>query len=217
MCAWAQVPQRPQGAVGNSRVNTDFSQYKTFTWAKSDLTVVGQNGYDIYYYEIEPANKAQRKAKNRNVKTTATSDPYVYSYSVIIPARDDNANSAIQDAISNELEGRGYRENSGSGDLIVAYQVLEQKAKLHGYVNDNPAVVGGNEVRQPSDTATFLLEPGTLIITLIDAKTSQMVWDGFAPEMNDNNAFITDEIKLKEAVHNIFDQFKYSADKARRN
>jgi hypothetical protein len=216
--AWAQLQddnrQVPKGAVGNSRTNVDFSKYKTFTWAQSDLTAVGPNGYDIYYYEMEPVNKPQKKAKNKSAKQIT--EPYIYSYSVIIPAKDETANGAITDAISNELEGRGYRENSSNGDLIVAYQVLDRPAKLHGYTNDDPAVVGNEEVRQPSDTATFDLEPGTLMVSLIDANTSQMVWTGFNPGMNENNAFITDEVKLKEAVHNIFDQFKYTADKASR-
>ncbi len=210
--AWAQ--QQP--AVGNSKVNTDFSKYKTFTWAKSDVTAVGPNGYDIYYYEFEPAYKTQKKANNKSAKET--NEPYVYSYSVIIPAADENANGVIQDAISNELEGRGYREEGSTGDLIVAYQVLDRKATLHGYNNDDPTTVsGGQQVRQPSDTATFALQPGTLIVSLIDAKSSQVVWTGFAPNMNNNDTFITDEVKLKEAVHNIFNEFKYSADKAKRN
>ena len=217
--AWAQLQddnkQVPKGAVGNSKTNVDFSKYKSFAWAESDLTTVGPNGYDIYYYEFEPADKQQKKVKNKMAKTT--SDPYVYSYSVIIPAKDKNANSVIQDAISNELEGRGYRETESSGDLLVVYQVLEHKSKLHGYTNDDPTVVGGQEVRQPSDTTTFALEPGTLIVNLVDAKTSQVVWNGFNPAMNDDDAFSTDEVKLKEAVHAIFEQFKYTADKARRN
>lgn len=221
--AWAQQDNNrpaPRGAVGNSKINVDFSKYKTFTWAKSDLTMVGPEGYDIYYYELEPTDNP-KKAKNKSARDvnndmSKANDPYVYSYSVIIPARDDNANSVIQDAISNELEGRGYRENQSDGDLVVAYQVLEQKAKLHGYVNDDPKVVGGREVRTPQDTATFDLKPGTLIISLIDEETSQMVWTGFNPGMNENDMFMTDEVKLKEAVHNIFDKFKYTADKARR-
>jgi hypothetical protein len=209
--AWAQQ------AVGNSQVNTDFGKYKSFTWAqKSDVIEVGPNGYDIYYYESEPVYKEEKKAKNKSAKRTKT--PYVYSYSVIIPARDETANSVIQDAISNEMEGRGYAESSSGGDLIVSYQVLDQKAQLHGYNNDDPTVAGGQQVRTPQDTATFVLQPGSLIVSLIDAKTSQMVWNGFTRNLSENNAFITDEVKLKEAVHNIFQEFRYSSnDKARRN
>jgi hypothetical protein len=205
-----------QQAVGNSKVNTDFSQYHTFTWAKSDPTLVGANGYDIYYYEFEPANKLD-KVKQAADKTN-NQEPYIYSYSVIIPATNEEADAIIKDAITNELEGRGYRADANSGDLIVAYQVLERKAQLHGYRNDDMKTVsGGQQVREPEDTATFALEPGTLIISLIDKKTSQMVWDGFSRNMNKNDAFITDEVELRKAVHNIFNEFKYSAGRARRD
>jgi hypothetical protein len=236
--AWAQQ------AVGNSKVNTDFSKFRTFTWAKQDLTAVDDDGYDVYYYDIEPATKhemkreakeekremkeekreekmekkAEKKAeRNSSASNTAMNDePYYYSYAVIIPAQDENSNSVIKDAITNELEGRGYAENGSNGDLIVSYQVFDKRAQLHGYNNDDPVIASGEQTRTPQDTATFLLEPGSLMITLVDAKTSQVVWDGFAKNMYRNNEFITDEVKLREAVHDIFSQFKYTADKARR-
>lgn len=220
----ASVSAWAQNAVGNSRVNTDFGKYKNFTWAQSDVTAVGPDGYDIYYYEFEgvpkhernqKVTKEQKKAKNKSAK--AVKQQYIYSYSVIIPAKDESVNAVLRDAISNELEGRGYAEASASGDLIVSYNVLEKKATIHGYNNDDPVVAGGQQIRQPSDTATFILEPGSLIISLIDAKSSQMVWTGFTRNMNENDAFITDEVKIKQAVHSIFEQFNYSADKARRN
>jgi hypothetical protein len=208
--AWAQQ------AMGNSKVNTDFTKFHSFTWAKSDPTAVGVEGYDIYYYEADPSYKKQKPAKNKSAKAN-TMEPYVYSYTVIIPAQDEAANGVIMDAISNELEGRGYQEDATSGDLIVAYQVLDKKAKLHGYSNDDPTTLtGGEQVRTEDDQTVFLLEPGTLMITLLDAKTSQVVWDGFSKDLVSNDAFVTDEVKLKEAVHNVFQQFKYSADKARR-
>lgn len=210
----ASVSAWAQNAVGNSRVNTDFGKYKNFTWAQSDVTAVGPDGYDIYYYEFEGAPK-NKKLNKKSAK--AVRKQYAYSYAVIIPAKDESVNAVLRDAISNELEGRGYAEAAASGDLIVSYHVLERKATIHGYNNDDPVVAGGQQIRQPSDTATFILEPGSLIISLIDAKSSQMVWNGFTRNMNENEGFITDEVKLKQAVHSIFEQFNYSADKARRN
>lgn len=215
--AWAQQ------AIGNSRVNTDFGKYHSFTWAQQDSTQVGPNGYDIYYFETDPMYKDQNRkpADNKSARDRAAKvnpmEPYNYSYALIIPSSDESANDAIKDAISNELEGRGYREDESSGDLVVAYQVLDKKAQLHGYKNDDPTTLtSGEQVRTPEDTTVFALEPGTLLISLIDAKTSRVVWDGFSKDLVSNDAFITDEVKLKEAVHNVFQQFKYQADKARR-
>lgn len=218
--AQQQQPQTQQPAVGNSKVNTDFSKYKTFTWAQPAATEAGPEGYDIYYYEFEdPDNEPNTKTKTATDGNVSLKQPptAVYSYGLIIPAQDVTANNVIQDAISNELEGRGYRESPDGGDLIISYQVLDKKASLHGYTNDDPAIAQGEQVRQPSDTATFTLEPGALIVNLIDAGSSEVVWTGFSTNMMDNNAFITDEGELKEAVHTIFDQFKYTADKARKD
>jgi len=220
--AWAQK------AMGNSKVNTDFGKFHSFTWAQSDSTAVGPEGYDIYYFEADsaynqnqqkPANNKSARDKIANDKSTRANalEPYQHSYAFIIPARDQSANDAIMDAISNEMEGRGYRETETSGDLIVTYQVLDKKAKLHGYNNDDPTTLSnGEQVRTAEDKTVFTLEPGTLLITLIDAKNSQVVWDGFSKDLVSNNTFITDEVQLKEAVHDVFRQFKYSADKAKR-
>lgn len=215
--AWAQE------AVGNSKINVDFSKYKTFSWAQSDATVAGPGGYDIYYYEFEaddqkdPNQKKEKTGKNRDVSQQPSSQQptaYVYSYSVIIPAKDVNADEVIRKAIAYELEGRGYRQNPGGGDLIVAYQVLDKKGVLHGFNNDDPMVASGEEVRQESDAKDFAVEPGSLIVNLVDAKTSEVVWTGFTTDMMDNDAFVTEEGELKESIHSIFDKFKYTADKA---
>ena len=313
--------------MGNTKVNTDFSKYKTFTWAKSDPTAVGPNGYEIYYYEISPdrtqelnrpqeqtdrdqyrtddlnrtqpmdsidedmdrmnqdsldLDKSQREQRyNQRDQTQKDDQPkkdqgynqrdktqsdktqqeqtqrdqsynqrdntpkdqtqrdtyqnenkpagYTYSYTMIIPARDAAANETIRESISNELEGRGFREsgtagasgntagNTAGADLIVSYQVLDQKATLHGFNNDVPEKAGNKEVRQPSDTATFALEPGTLMVSLIDAKTSEVVWNGWASGLIENRNFLTDQGQLKEAVHAIFEEFKHNADKAKKD
>ncbi len=212
---------------GNTKLNTDFSKYKTYTWAKTDKTMPAKGDYEIYSYSEEVAapqttittthSKASSK-KNDNKTTTKKvetrkPDNYIYSYSVIIPAPDASINSTIQSSISEELEGRGYRKSDSNGDLIVSYKVLDRNGKIRGYINDNPTVVNSSEVREPQDTTTYFTKPGTLMISLIDAKNSQVVWDGFASGLVQNNEFVADPIKVEEAVHLIFAEFKYRANK----
>lgn len=187
-----------------------------------DETAQPESGYYIYTYTeqkaLPPATKTTRTTKSVNKTTTTTTTtvtaPYVYSYNVIIPSTNLMVNTAVKGAVSEELVARGYRENQVRPDLIVAYRVLERQAKMKGYVNDVPTMVtGGKEVRTPSDTTTHVLLPGTLIISLIDSKTSEVVWDGFASGLVRDNAFITEETKIKEAVHLIMNEFKYRGDK----
>jgi hypothetical protein len=221
--SWAQ--QQTTAADGNTKA--DFNKYRTYTWAKPDPTAVGPAGYEIYYYEFSPSRPDPR---NKMSQTDKKDQPYYYSHTTIIPARDQATNDAIKSSIDNELQGRGYRENEGSADLIVVYQVFDQKATLHGYsnsdvTNSNGATSASSTApqqqvpQQPTsapETETFELEPGTLMVSLIDAKTSQAVWNGFVSGMVNDRAFTSDEADLKQAVHTIFEKFRFTADKAKR-
>jgi hypothetical protein len=205
---------------GNTKVNVDFSRFKTFTWAQLDETVQPESGYYIYTYTEERAvprtttTKTKKGAVTQTTTTTTTvASPYVYSYNVIIPATNSVVNSTIKSSLKEELEARGYRQNDVKADLIVSYRVLERQARMKGYINDVPTMVTGKEVRTPSDTTTHILQPGTLIISLIDTKTSEVIWDGFASGLVRDNAFITEETRIKEAVHLIMEEFKYRGDK----
>lgn len=204
---------------GNTKVNVNFNRYKTFSWAQLDETAQPESGYYIYTYTEERAvprttTRTQKSGAKTTTTTTTVTSPYVYSYNVIIPSTNAAVNTTIKGSLSEELQARGYRQNDVKPDLLVAYRVLERQARMKGFINDVPTMVtGGKEVRTPSDTTTYVLEPGTLIISLIDTKTSEVVWDGFASGLVRNNAFITEEAKIKEAVHLIMEEFKYRGDK----
>lgn len=204
---------------GNTKVNVDFSKYKTFAWAQLDETAQPEGGYYIYTMTEERAvPRTTTRTKKEGTKTTSTTttvtSPYVYSYNVIIPSTNLVVNTAVKSSLTEELQARGYRPNDVRPDLLVAYRVLERQAKMKGFINDVPTMVtGGKEVRTPSDTTTHVLLPGTLIISLIDTKTSEVVWDGFASGLVRDNAFITEETKIKEAVHLIMEEFKYRGDR----
>lgn len=205
---------------GESKLNTDFSKYKTFGWAQEDKTPQSEQGFEVYTYEefveVPAANNAKVKGKNAMYKKQNKKDQkpqvYAYSYNVIIPSSNETVNTTITSSIENSLEGRGY-VNAVNPDLLVTYRVLESKAKFKGYKNDEPTKTNSGEIRQPSDTLTYALEPGTLMVGLIDTKTSQLVWEGFASGLVQNNSFTTDDVKVKQAVNLIFEKFKYRADK----
>jgi hypothetical protein len=203
---------------GNTKVNVDFTKYKTFAWAQMDETAQPESAYYIYTYTEERAvprttTRTKKTAVTTTTTTTVTS-PYVYSYNVIIPSTNAAVNAAIKGSLDDELQARGYRQNDARPDLLVTYRVLERQAKMKGFINDVPTMVtGGKEVRTPSDTTTHILLPGTLIISLIDTNSSEVVWDGFASGLVRDNAFITEEAKIKEAVHLIMEEFRYRGDK----
>jgi hypothetical protein len=206
---------------GESKLNTDFSKYKTFGWAEQDKTPQSDDGFDVYTYEefieMPGAEKSKLKNKpasmsNKKDKKRSKSDVYVYSYNVIIPSSNEAINTVITSSIEDALEGRGY-VNAARPDLLVTYRVLEKKGRFKGYKDDSPTKISSGEVRQPSDTITYTLEPGTLMIGLIDTKTSQLAWEGFASGLMTDNAFTSDEVKIRQAINLIFEKFRYRADK----
>jgi hypothetical protein len=160
-------------SMGNSKVNNDFTKYKSFTWVHS------------------------------------LEHPVLNEQTI-----DSESNAVIQNAIYSELEGRGYRENPDHGDLIVVYRVLDKKGKIHGYKDDYPVeTYTGKQIRQPADTVTFAVAPGTVMVNFIDAKTDETVWTGFSSgvvhNLPESAAISNDELELREAVHLIFESFKY--------
>lgn len=123
-----------------------------------------------------------------------------------------SANELIKSAIQGELELRGFVYTASTpADLVVSYQVLEKRTRVKGFLNDDPTRVGGEEIRQAQDTTTFTLEPGTLSVKMMDRKTSEVIWDGFASGIHKDSAFVADETKVKEVVRKIFQEFKHRA------
>ena len=113
----------------------------------------------------------------------------------------------VRDAVEHELQGLGYRMEPQSPDLIVNFRVFDQKARIKGYEGYGQGYWGTEEYRQASDTVSYAVGPGTLIVSLVDRKTGTMVWQGFASGLINNNEFIKDEAKIREAVSLIFDEF----------
>jgi hypothetical protein len=131
------------------------------------------------------------------------------AYKTFAWSQSPSPNELIKNSIKQELVARGYQQTDVNPDLVISYQVLEKRTSVKGFVNDDPTVVAGEEVRQPQDTATFILEPGTLMISMADRKTSVVVWDGFASGLEQGTSYASDEKKVKDIVRQIFGQFKY--------
>lgn len=118
----------------------------------------------------------------------------------------------IKNAIAFELSAKGYKRVENNPDFIVLFTVTEQKGSLktyHGYrMIDN----GLDSVRTPQDVANTPIDPGTLIINIIDAKSGVVAWQGYAsgilkPDM------INDNSKVRQAVAAIFSKFHFNAGK----
>ncbi|HYF68327.1 MAG TPA: DUF4136 domain-containing protein [Ohtaekwangia sp.] len=119
--------------------------------------------------------------------------------------------ATIRDAVKGELEGRGYKSQVSNPDLIVNFRVFDQPVTIKGYEGYGTSYWGDMEFRTADDTTSYDLEAGTLIISLVDRAAGEIVWQGFASGLINDNAFIKDEGKIREAVNLIFDQYAHRA------
>jgi hypothetical protein len=186
---------------GEKKPNADFKKYKTYGWMNMD-----KQGGDVveYVYEEQVPNSKQRRNKGK--------DEYVvYSYGFFVPSENPAVNNTVTSAIEYEMDARGYKKSSNP-DLLLSYRVLDNKSKIKAY-NAPPTKVAGGEVQQPQDTATFAVKGGTVLISMVDAKTDNVVWEGFASGVAKNNDSVNDEARIKTAVNQIFSRYGFRADK----
>lgn len=113
----------------------------------------------------------------------------------------------VRDAVKAELMGLGYNLQSQEPDLIVNFRVFDSPVTLKGFEGYGTSYWGADEYREPSDTESYDVEAGTLLVSMADRESGQVVWQGFASGLIENNSFIKDETKIREAVNMIFGEF----------
>lgn len=115
--------------------------------------------------------------------------------------------SQLREAIQEELMGLGYRVDKTNPDLIVNFRVFDEPTSLRGFEGYGDSYWGNDKYRQVSDTTSYDVKSGTLLISLADKKNSQVVWQGFASGLIDNDKFIKDKAIIRQAVNLIIDEY----------
>lgn len=112
------------------------------------------------------------------------------------PRLDNNPffNDRVQGAIEKQLARKGYeRAVAGQADLLIHYHAAVNQ-KLDVYSVDNRyGYCYGNCEPQVVD-----YEQGTLVVDIVDAKTSKVVWRGWAQDTM--NGIIDNQARLEKQV-----------------
>lgn len=132
----------------------------------------------------------------------------------------DLAERKIHAAINTELAKQGWREVKHNPDVLVSYDVLvernekQQTAPVYSrsYVRPffNPYTRRWASIYYPSqflgyDAETRSVREGTLTVTMTDAKTDKMVWQGWTTdEVNSRNLTARE---IQSSVKSIFRKF----------
>jgi len=156
--------------------SVNFSSYKTFTWLHGD----------------------KGKLKDQN----------------------DLAESKIRQAVSLELEKSGWKETKIKPDVILDYDLLVEKASkekrdpVYSYPTSrllfNPYTRRYATIYYPSqflgyDSHNEMIKESTITISMIDAKTDKMVWQGWTTGEVTSRHITQKEIQ--KAVAGIFKKF----------
>lgn len=119
--------------------------------------------------------------------------------------------SMIRDAVKGELMGLGYGLQSHEPDLIVNFRVFDKPVTLKGYEGYGSSYWTDEKYREASDTTSYDVQAGTLLVSLADRESGRVIWQGFASGLIEDDAFIKDEGKIREAVNLIFEEFDQRA------
>lgn len=118
--------------------------------------------------------------------------------------------SQIRDAVKSELMGLGYTQDSNP-DMVVNFRVFDRPTQIKGYEGYGVTYWGDEQYRLISDTTTYAVEAGTLLISLVDREEGNIVWQGFASGLIEDDKFIKDEGSIHEAVNLIFEEYNQRA------
>lgn len=127
----------------------------------------------------------------------------------VLVYNNESVREKIKRAIAFELSAKGYSHDQNNPDILVLFRVTERPGTLttfRGY----ETIDGMEKVRTPQNVHHTKIKAGTLIINLVDTKSGKVAWQGYAsgiltPDM------INDNMKVREAVSDIFSKFHFKA------
>jgi Domain of unknown function (DUF4136) len=116
----------------------------------------------------------------------------------------------VQQAIEYQMRARGYQFNAQKPNVYVNYAIYEAPLRYQGY--DQPALV--NWISNEDDRSIYKpvkhhLGQGTLMISIIEAESSEVVWRGYATGIF--NKASSKKNYFKSIVRNIYDQYPLMA------
>jgi hypothetical protein len=124
---------------------------------------------------------------------------------------------ALREAIKQRLRLQGYKYARRNPDLMVSYKLFEGDMRFPGFVqeditrwvknNDAENEETPEEERHAYQPTRLLMLDGTLMVTLIDTKTDNAIWNGYASGVTVPEG-IRGEYVLVRSVRSIFDRYR---------
>ena len=169
------------------------------------FTIVGTYAQDITVrsFEAEDTDYSKYKTFDWASQVSNELDAGMYFLNDLI------LKAQVRDAVKSELMGLGYKKSNtpDQADLIVNFRVFDEPVTLKGSEGYGDDYWGTSAYTTISDTESYDVEAGTLLISLADRESGRVIWQGFASGLIDNNKFIKDQVKVSEAVNLAFEDY----------
>ena len=117
--------------------------------------------------------------------------------------------SEIHDAIRRQMKARGYVLNEENPDLLVSYSIIKEKVGYKGY--NQPSFdrwVNKYDNEEVYKVQTFNFSGGMVLVSLLDASTSRLIWRGYASDVFSEKIREGKTVNYyRNVVRTIFDQY----------
>ena len=163
-------------------------------------------------YQVDGAGKADANMEDYHTYAFASQvdnkiDPGFFFLSDLM------LKAQIRDAVKHEMDSRGYTYNPSSADLIVNFRVFDKPATIQGLQGLGDTYWSSAEATRIDNAEMVELKEGSIIIHLVDRKTGELIYQGYASGLMNGGMFNTEKNKIAESVSLIFDSYNHRADR----
>ncbi len=96
----------------------------------------------------------------------------------------------IRDAVGFSMDGRGYKFQRQNSDLLVNFRVFDRPATIKGYTNSGSGYFGPGELQSLGDEKDIKVQPGSVLVNLVDTKNDRVIWTGVASGLTSSTDLI---------------------------
>lgn len=124
---------------------------------------------------------------------------------------------SLREAIQQRFLAQGYKLAKRRPDMLVNFRVFQGDMHFRGFAQEDLSSWIKRNVEETDDTpkeyrqgyqpVRLLLTEGTLLLTLIDARTNRAVWNGYASGVTVPEGPMG-EIVLRRSVRSILDRYR---------
>lgn len=119
--------------------------------------------------------------------------------------------SDVQEAIKTQMKARGYAYQPQKANLLVNFTIYYDPLAYKGY--NQPGMMLWLSKKDDKDSKyapiNYFLNKGTLMISLIEAETSELVWRGYATGIFNENS--SKKNYFRNIVSSIFNEYPLMA------